>query len=68
MEIFVHLTNEYAEEEIELKRRGDSLLPDSSRYFNWKPLTIKEIYIFLGILILIGFNKKPKIKDYWRTP
>jgi hypothetical protein len=67
VEIFVRSTNKYAEEERELERKGDSLLPDSSRYFNWKPLTIKETYIFLKILILMGSNKKPKIEDYWRT-
>jgi hypothetical protein len=68
VETFVHSTNQYAEEELKLERRGDSELPSHSHYLNWKPLTIRETYIFLGILILMGSDRRPKIKDYWRTP
>ena len=68
IEIFVHSTNKYAEEKMELERRGDSELSFHSRYLNWKPLTIRETYIFLGILVLLGSDRRPKIEDYWRTP
>jgi hypothetical protein len=33
----------------------------------WKPLTIKEIYIYIGILIYMSSNRKPKIIDYWNV-
>jgi len=68
VETFVRATNKYAEEEIELERRGVSELSIYSRYLDWKPLTIRETYIFLGILILMGSDRRPKFKDYWRIP
>jgi hypothetical protein len=68
VETFVYSTNQYAEEKMELERKEDSSLPDHSRYLNWKPLTIREVYIFLGILILMGSDRKPKIEDYWSIP
>jgi hypothetical protein len=68
VETLVRSTNKYAEEEMELERREDSELPFQSRYLNWKPLIIREAYIFLGILIHMGSDRRPKIKDYWRIP
>jgi hypothetical protein len=65
---FVRSTNEHAKEEMELERREDSSLPDHSRYLNWKPLNIKEVYTFLGILMLMSSNRKPRIENYWRNP
>jgi hypothetical protein len=64
VETFVRATNKYAEKEIELERRGVSELSIYSRYFDWKPLTTREIYFFLGILILMGSDRRPKFKDY----
>jgi hypothetical protein len=68
VETSVRLINKYAEEEMEFERKGDSELFNKSRYLNWKPLTTNDAYIFLGILILMGSNRRLKIKDYWRTP
>lgn len=67
VETFVRSTNKYAEEETELERRGHSL-SDHSRFLEWKPLTIKETYTFLGILILIGSDRRPRLEDYWKVP
>jgi hypothetical protein len=67
VETFVRLTNKYVEKETELECRGHSL-SDHSRFFKWKPLTIKEIYTFLGILILMGSDRRPRLKDYWKVP
>jgi hypothetical protein len=52
VETFIRATNKYAEEEAELERRGDPELLTYSRYLNWKSLTTREAYIFLGILML----------------
>lgn len=38
------------------------------RLIDWKPLTLKEAYTFLGILIHMGGHREPKIEDYWSTP
>jgi hypothetical protein len=38
------------------------------RLLLFKPMTIRDAYIFLGILIHMGSEKMLKIKDYWRTP
>jgi len=62
----MRITNKYAEEEMELKYRGYFLFSDYSRYLDWKPFTIKEIYFFLKILILMGSDRRLKIEDYWR--
>src|SRR6266498_772559 len=36
--------------------------------FRWKPMTVKEAYIFLGILIYTGSYQNLKIRDYFRSP
>ncbi len=64
METFIRITNKYVEEKMKFKRRGYFLFSDYSRYLDWKSLTIKEIYIFLKILILRGSDRRSKIKDY----
>lgn len=32
---------------------------------SWKDVSVGEIYIYLGILVLIGLHPEPKIEDYW---
>jgi hypothetical protein len=64
METFVRAINKYAEEEIELERREISEFSIHNRYLDWKPLTTRETYIFLRILILISSDRRPKFKDY----
>jgi hypothetical protein len=56
VETFIRATNKYAEEEAELERRGDPELLTYSRYLNWKSLTTREAYIFLGILMLLSWQ------------
>lgn len=59
---FTKATNAYAKAELERKATS------RTRSLCWKSLSTKEIYVFLGILIHMSSNKKPKIIDYWRTP
>jgi hypothetical protein len=33
----------------------------------WKPLTLEELYSFLGVLIVMGYNQQPEISLYWST-
>jgi len=33
----------------------------------WKPLTVDELRIFLGVIINIGHARKSKLQDYWST-
>lgn len=61
MRSFINAINVYARAEFERK-------PTSRiRGLCWKPLTIKETYVFIGILIHMGSNKKSKITDYWNA-
>ena len=64
IETFVYSTNKYAEKNMEVKRKKKSFLLFYSWYLEWQFLTVKKVYIFLKILILISFDKKFKIKDY----
>ena len=32
----------------------------------YKDTTLEEIKSFIGIMILMGLNKRPAISDYWR--
>ena len=36
-----------------------------SVYSNWKPVTDSELLKFLAVLIAMGLNKRPSVKDYW---
>ncbi|GFO02856.1 PiggyBac transposable element-derived protein 4 [Plakobranchus ocellatus] len=36
-----------------------------SVYQNWKPITLYELYKFLAVIVQIGLDLKPQIRDYW---
>ena len=36
-----------------------------SVYRHWKPLTTYELYKFLAVIVQIGLDPKPQIRDYW---
>jgi hypothetical protein len=46
MEIFVRSTNLYTTEKMEFERKENFSLSIFNRFLDWKPFTIKEIYIF----------------------
>jgi hypothetical protein len=60
MEGFVRVINAYAE----IKRQQIFDISESAktRFREWKSITIKEIYIFLAILIYMGSDKQPFFK------
>ena len=37
-----------------------------SRKLNWKPTSVSEVYLFLGILLYMGIHKEPTIESYWQ--
>ena len=43
-------------------------LQPSSRLHKWVPITVPEVYVFLGILIYMGTHIENNVKDYWITP
>ncbi|XP_077971708.1 uncharacterized protein LOC144425849 [Styela clava] len=55
-------TNLYAEQE--KQRIGDSATP-RSYVSEWKPVTVAEIKVFLGIILVMGLVKKPLLRTYW---
>lgn len=56
--ILVNQSNTYAEQIISKKV--------SKVLNNWAPTNIEEMYRFLGVLLWMGLDKKPKLADYWR--
>jgi hypothetical protein len=43
-------------------------LREGSRLQEWKPTSVAEIYVWLGILIYIGIHKEIAIEEHWKTP
>ena len=78
IEGFVTTTNKYTKQEIQRKQaEKDAEISTfnkryaanrKSRNLLFKPMTIKEAYVFLGILIHMSSEKMSKLRDYWRTP
>lgn len=62
----VDQTNIYANQVIVNGICEESIGP-SSRLNKWTPTDKHEIYRFLGIIIWMGLDKKPKLSDYWRN-
>ncbi|KAG5786530.1 hypothetical protein H9Q69_014374 [Fusarium xylarioides] len=34
---------------------------------SWEPVTLSEVYLFIGIIIYIGLHKEANLKSYWAT-
>lgn len=50
----------------ERNRYADQILKDKSRSKNyWNPVSVDELWVFLGILIYQGIIIKPKQRWYW---
>ena len=63
LNIVVEETNRYADQFF-LSKAGT--LPTHSRANNWKPLTIPELKIFLGLTLATGLlDKRGHLSDYW---
>jgi len=52
-------TNRYAKEQ--------PINSEHSRMVYWKDTSVEELYIFLGVTILMARNKKLQISEYWST-
>lgn len=33
----------------------------------WTPISIEEVYVWIGILIYIGIHKETRLEDHWKT-
>jgi hypothetical protein len=74
VEGFVAATNEYARQEIQRRQAEEDAevsafnrrcaVSRKSRNLLFKPMIIKEAYVFLGILIYMGSEKMSKFRDY----
>lgn len=62
LNLIVTETNRYAQSVI-----SNSVLSRSSRLHSWEDTNIEEIEKFLGIIIWMGLNIRPKLSDYWST-
>lgn len=36
-------------------------------YMRWNPLTVNELYSFIGIIIFMGLISVPTLTEYWKT-
>lgn len=61
LDLIVEQTNVYAEEVFLSK--ADKI---RSRISNWKPLTVQELKIFLGLTLHMGTIHLSRIQDYWK--
>lgn len=52
-------TNRYAQEQ--------PIISEHSRMVYWKDTSMEELYIFLGVTILMARNKKLDMHEYWST-
>ncbi|XP_060859580.1 uncharacterized protein LOC132936818 [Metopolophium dirhodum] len=52
-------TNRYAQEQ--------PIISEHSRMVYWKDTSMEELYIFLGVTILMTRNKKLEMHEYWST-
>ena len=59
----VDMVNQYASLQVEIHTPAQK----RSRFGSWVDITPGEFYKVLAILITMGLNKKPTIKDYWST-
>lgn len=66
MHMIVKQTNTYANQIIVKGITAENIGP-SSRLNKWKETDVGEMFCFLGILIWMGLDKKPKLADYWRN-
>lgn len=60
IDIIVRETNKYAKQYID----SATLLPHS-RVHKWYPTTAPEMKLFLGIALMMGLVRKPRIEFYW---
>jgi hypothetical protein len=65
MKTLVRSTNTYAK--IRIKQIFSIMESVKNRFSKWKSITIKEIYIFLAILIYINSYKQPSFSWYWKA-
>ena len=42
-------------------------LQQHSRQHQWKPTTVEEIYLFIGIIIHTGLHRESRVSDHWVT-
>lgn len=59
----VDMVNQYACLQVQIHTPAQK----RSRYGSWVDVTPGEFYKVLALLITMGLNKKPTIKDYWST-
>ena len=52
---------------LEGSTRADGKLTRRSRFSNWNPLTLVELYRFLAIMLNMGIIRLPELEDYWKT-
>lgn len=59
----IRMINDYAQHKISVNN------PPRRRsvYSNWRPISQPEFYKFLAVLIAMGLDKRPALKDYWST-
>jgi Transposase IS4 len=63
LELLVETTNEYATS----RCAKNTPAKQYSRYLNWVKTNITELYKFIAVLIMMGIDPRPNIRDYWAT-
>lgn len=61
IEKWVRWTNAFA-----LSRRSENL-PLRARLRIWRPASVKEVYLWLGVLIYLVIHPESSVRDHWKT-
>lgn len=65
-DILVEETNKYAEQKV-VEAIIDESITKHSLLNIWKPTSKGELLRFLALIIWMGLDKKPELRDYWST-
>lgn len=66
VDLLVRETNRYAEQKLIIGITNETIARNSI-LANWTDTNRQEMLKFLGIVIWMGLDQKPRLKDYWST-
>lgn len=66
LQLLVRETNRFAEQKIISGITNESIAKNSM-LVNWYETNEDEMLTFLGVIIWMGLNPKPRLKDFWST-
>lgn len=66
IDLLVTETNKYYDQKL-IEGIVEEKITPNSLIAKWNPLSVEELKRFLGLIIWMGLDKKPTLRDYWST-